>query len=163
MTSAEIAARLHAAVDEGERLFAPIDETGSARRADAGGWCAREVVGHLIDSACNNHRRFVVGQSSPSLVFDGYDGDEWVRLQHYAQVPWRDLVQLWTAYNRHLERVIASAGDDVVARPKLPHNYDQILGEQYAPDQPQTLGALMLDYIEHMRHHFEQVRRVSAV
>ena len=162
MTSAQIAAQLHAAVDEGLQLFGTVDPTRTAQCPDSGGWCAREVVGHLIDSACNNHRRFVIGQSSPALVFDGYDGDEWVRVQRYAQVPWRDLVQLWSAYNRHLAHVIASAPDDTIAQLKSPHNYDQILGEEFAPDQPQTLGALMQDYIQHLRHHFDQVRQVMA-
>ena len=163
MTPAAIAARLHGAVDEGLRLFATIDEHRSSRRPDSGGWSAREVVGHLIDSACNNHRRFVVGQWSPDLVFEGYDGDEWVRVQRYAEVPWGDLVTLWASYNRQLEHVVASAPDEAVLQPRSPHNYDQILGEAYAPGQPQTLGALMLDYIEHMRHHFEQVQRVTAI
>ena len=162
MTSAQIAARLHAAVDEGLQLFTTVDATRTAQCPDTGGWCAREVVGHLIDSACNNHRRFVIGQSAAALVFDGYDGDEWVRAQRYGQVPWRDLVQLWSAYNRHLAHVVASAPDDDIALAKSPHNFDQILGEQYASDEPQTLGALMQDYISHMRHHFDQVRRVIA-
>ena len=163
VTSAQIAARLRAAVDEGLQLFGTVDDPRAGQPPATGGWCAREVVGHLIDSACNNHRRFVIGQSSPTLVFDGYDGDDWVRVQRYAQVPWRDLVQLWSAYNRHLAHVVASAPDDDIALAKSPHNFDQILGEQYAADEPQTLGALMQDYITHMRHHFDQVRRVIAI
>jgi hypothetical protein len=162
MTSAQIAARLHAAVDEGLQLFASVDAARTAQPSEPGGWCAREVVGHLIDSACNNHRRFVIGQSSPTLIFDGYDGDGWVRVQQYARVPWPDLVSLWSAYNRHLAHVIAVA-DDGIGQPKSPHNFDQILGEAFARDQPQTLAALMDDYITHMRHHFDQVRRVVAV
>jgi len=163
MRSAQLAARLHAAVDEGLELFAGLDATRTAQAPDTGGWCAREVVGHLIDSAANNHRRFVVGQSSPDLVFAGYDGDEWVRVQQYAQVPWRDLVNLWSAYNRHLAHVIAAAPDAVVEQPKSPHNYDEILGEEFRRDQPQTLAALMDDYVTHLRHHLDQVRRVMAV
>jgi hypothetical protein len=162
MTSAQIAARLHAAIDEGLQLFAGLDVTRTAQCPEGGGWCAREVVGHLIDSACNNHRRFVTGQWSPTLVFDGYDGDEWVRVQRYSQAPWRDLVNLWSSYNRHLAHVIAVAPDDVIARLTSPHNYDQILGEEFARDEPQTLATLMDDYITHMRHHFDQVRRLTA-
>ena len=80
-----------------------------------GGWCAREILGHLVDSACNNHRRFVIGQGDGPLVFDGYDGDAWVARQRYAELPFRDIVALWSAYNRHLAHVIASAPEETLA------------------------------------------------
>ncbi len=108
MTVAQIAADLHAAIGEGLQVFQPVDETRTTRRLRTEGWCAREVLGHLIDSACNNHRRFVVGQSPSTTQFDSYNQNEWVARQHYDTVPWRDLVALWTAYNRHLAHVIAS-------------------------------------------------------
>ena len=162
MMSADIAARLRAAVDDGLRLFATFDPVRTAQRPAAGGWCAREVVGHLIDSACNNHRRFVVGQWSPDLVFTGYEQEEWVSAQRYRDLPWDDLVSLWSAYNRHLAHVIASAPDDVIARPKSPHNFDQILGEEFRRDQPQPLATLMADYIVHLRHHLDQIRGIMT-
>src|SRR5262245_22175525 len=106
-TPATIAAGLHASIDEGLRLFTVADETRSALRPAPGQWSAREVLGHLIDSASNNHRRFVLAQSSDFGKFDGYDQNPWVERQRYHEAPWRDLVALWTAYNRHLAHVIA--------------------------------------------------------
>ena len=89
MTPAQISAQLHSAIDEGLQFFAGVDETKTAKRPDPDKWCAREVLGHLIDSACNNHRRFVLGQSPDLSKFDGYQQNDWVSRQHYAQVPWR--------------------------------------------------------------------------
>src|SRR5687767_1320517 len=103
--TAAVAADLHAAVDEALRLFERIDRTRTSERQQTGAWCAREVLGHLVDSACNNHRRFVVGQIAPGTTLDGYDQDAWVRVQRYDAVPWADLVALWSAYNRHLAHV----------------------------------------------------------
>jgi hypothetical protein len=162
MTAAQVAADLRHAIDEGLQLFDTLDAGRTAQRPAAGGWCAREVLGHLIDSACNNHRRFVVGQWSADLVFAGYEQDEWVRVQGYRDAPWPDLVGLWSAYNRHLAHVIASAPDDVISRPRSPHNFDQILGAEFPPDQPQPLAALMADYVVHLRHHLDQIRRMAA-
>ena len=125
MTGAEMSADLHSAIGEGLQLFQQVDETRTTRRSRPDGWCAREVLGHLVDSACNNHRRFVVGQSAATTRFDGYNQDEWVSRQHYDKVPWRDLVALWSAYNRHLAHVIASTPDDAAARSNL-----QRLGHQ---------------------------------
>jgi hypothetical protein len=67
---AHIAASLRGAVDEGVALFGGVSEDRTARRPDAGAWSAREVIGHLIDSACNNHRRFVINQDTDRLIVE---------------------------------------------------------------------------------------------
>src|SRR5687768_11943736 len=109
MTPTDIATQLRTAVDEGLRSFSDADEQRTARRPAPDAWCAREVIGHLIDSACNNHRRFVLGQSADIRTFDGYDGDQWVVRQRPSEESWKDLITLWAAYNRHLAHVIACA------------------------------------------------------
>ena len=88
-------------------LFAGIDEELSRVRPKPDGWCAREIVGHLIDSACNNHRRWIVGQTPGLAKFDGYEQNVWVSRQQYAEESWADVVALWAAYNRHLRHVIS--------------------------------------------------------
>lgn len=148
MTPATIAAGLHASIDEALKLFAAVDERRTAARPAPEAWCAREVLGHLIDSACNNHRRFVVAQSGDIGRFDGYDQNAWVGLQRYQDVPWRDLVALWTAYNRHLAHVIGCTPAAALAVAAL------------SPDgsKTQTLGFVMEDYVRHLRHHVDQLK-----
>jgi len=149
---AAMAADLHSALAEGLALFAGIDEALSRERPKADGWCAREVVGHLIDSACNNHRRFILGQTPGLAKFDGYDGDVWVTRQRYVDESWADIVSLWAAYNRHLGHVIARTPAEHLRMSAMdPDGSGQI-----------TLGFLMSDYVGHIRHHFEQVRRLIA-
>jgi hypothetical protein len=152
MTPAQTAARLHDAIGEGLQLFQAVDDTRTTRRPPSGGWCARQVLGHLIDSACNNHRRFVLGQSADFTRYDGYNQDHWVDRQHYDKVAWRDLVTLWTAYNRHLAHVIACLPEAAASRHAL------------APDgdRPVTLAFLMDDYVTHLQHHVEQIRALLA-
>ena len=147
-TPAAIAADLHAAIDAGLQLFQGIDEGKTARRPAAGKWCAREILGHLIDSAANNHRRFVIGQGPDPLAFDGYEQDAWVSRQRYAEVPFRDIVALWCAYNRHLAHVIASAPPGALPR----------TGRAPGGTSDVTLGFLMEDYVVHLRHHLDQLR-----
>ena len=152
MTAAQIAADLHAAIGEGLQLLQQADETRTTRRLESEGWCAREVLGHLIDSACNNHRRFVVGQSISTTQFDSYDQNEWVARQHYDMAPWHDLVTLWTAYNRHLAHVMASTPDEIAARAaRSPDGSGQV-----------TIAFLMQDYVTHLRHHLVQLRNLLA-
>ena len=148
-----IAADLHAALAEGLALFAGIDEALSRERPKPGGWCAREIVGHLIDSACNNHRRFIVGQTPGLAKFDGYDGDAWVSRQQYIDESWAAIVGLWSAYNVHLRHVIA----------RTPAEHLRMSAESPDGDGPVTLGFLMQDYVGHIRHHLEQVRRTTGI
>jgi hypothetical protein len=151
-TPATIAAALHASVDEALKLFGAADERRTCVHPAPGKWCAREALGHLIDSACNNHRRFVDGQSGDLARFDGYAQNAWVARQRYQDVPWRDLLALWTAYNRHLAHVIASAPPEALAHAATsPDGKDQI-----------TLGFVMEDYVRHLRHHLEQLKTLIA-
>ena len=145
MTPAAIAADLHAAIRDGLDLFQHADETRTSERPREGGWCAREILGHLIDSACNNHRRFVIGQDAPPVVFQGYTQDDWVARQRYSQVPFRDIVALWSAYNRHLAHVIANTPPAALAN------------SGNGPDGVVTLEFLMADYVRHLRHHLGQL------
>jgi hypothetical protein len=151
MTSAQTAARLHEAIGEALQVFQGVDETRTTRKRDDGGWCARQVLGHLIDSACNNHRRFVLGQGEVTR-YDGYDGDEWVVRQCYEKVPWRDLVTLWTAYNRHLAHVMSCVPDEAASRQALSPEGDRQV----------TLAFLMDDYVTHLRHHLDEIKRLLA-
>jgi hypothetical protein len=137
MTPAAIAADLHAAIRDGLELFQRADETRTSERPREGGWCAREVLGHLVDSACNNHRRFVIGRDAPPVVFQSYN----------AQVPFRDIVALWSAYNRHLAHIIATTPAEALAS-----------SGQGPEGGVVTLGFLMADYVTHLRHHLEQLR-----
>jgi hypothetical protein len=148
MKPAAISADLHAAVDAALQLFHRIDETRTTERPREGAWCSREILGHLVDSACNNHRRFILGQGTGPLAFDSYDGDAWVARQRYGAIPFRDIVALWAAYNRHLAHVIACTPEEALAR------------NGRAPDGTGdvTLGFLMEDYVRHLRHHLDAIR-----
>src|SRR3979409_235241 len=70
-------------------------------------WSSKQIIGHLIDSATNNHARFVLAQLKDDLVFPGYDQNGWVQTQHYQQALWPQLVELWRAYNLHLLHVMS--------------------------------------------------------
>jgi hypothetical protein len=147
MTPAHTAALLHAAIEEVLPLFHAVDETRTTRRSRPDGWSAREILGHLIDSACNNHRRFVIGQSADTMTLEGYEQNLWVARQHYDSVAWRDLVTLWTAYNRHLAHVMTCVSIGAIDR--------EISGPG---GTPVTVRFLMEDYVVHLRHHLQQIR-----
>ena len=80
------------------------ETAGQKSRPDA--WSKKEILGHLIDSAANNHQRFVRATQNVAEDFPPYDPNRWVAVQRYNEMNWADLVDLFIHYNFHLCRVI---------------------------------------------------------
>jgi hypothetical protein len=133
-------------VDAAEPKLRKISETESAQIILAGGWSRKQVIGHLIDSASNNHQRFVRAALQPSLEFPGYDQSGSVRVQAVQDADWQLLVAMWAAYNRYLAHVIA----------RLPVSK---LGTvcRIGSGDPVTLDFLATDYLTHLAHHLSQL------
>ena len=153
---ADVADSLRAVVDNAVAVLRAISDEQSAR-SERGGWSPRQTIGHLIDSAANNHTRFLRGQLEEDLYFPGYAQDSWVELQGYDEAPWEELIELWSAYNRHLVRVIERIDPLEWSRPRARHNFDEI---GFTPIDPSRLGSLawlVIDYVAHLRHHIDRL------
>lgn len=156
-----VAERLRETVDRSAVRLLRLSDGEASRVPAPGKWSKKEIVGHLIDSAANNHARFVRAQRSSDLVFEGYDQDEWVRIQRYRDRPWEDLVQLWRQYNHHIAFVMAATDESALTRPRTSHSLDTIAFRPVAADRSVTLEYLMRDYVDHLEHHLRQVLRDS--
>jgi hypothetical protein len=115
------------------------------------------VIGHLIDSASNNHQRFVRAQFQEDLIFSGYEQDAWVSLQRYRDAPWDELIALWCSFNLHIARVMEAVPKDERVRLRARHNLDELAWKPVPRDQPVTLDYFMSDYVAHLEHHLRQV------
>lgn len=150
MTTAEVAAALEQTLEASRAQLLAISEEAAGRRARSESWSKKEILGHLIDSASNNHQRFVRLQFDKLLGMPAYQQNDWVRAQNYGGREWCELVELWIAYNRHLAHVIrhmdANATEHVWKAP----------GKDY------TLEYLIEDYLNHLRHHLAQILGASA-
>jgi hypothetical protein len=140
-----IAEELRGVVNAAVRPLLEITEDEAAAPRSNGAWSRKQILGHLIDSAANNHQRFVRLQFETSLALPGYQQNQWVASQNYQERPWRDLVVLWDAYNQHLAHVLEHA--DPAA---LHHVW------KYAPGDL-TLEEIATDYPRHMQHHLDQI------
>jgi hypothetical protein len=124
-----------------------ISEDQAERPRREGGWSPKQELGHLIDSATNNHARFVRGALEPDFHGLGYDQEGWVKLHGYAALRWDALVDFWQRYNAllaHLVRQIPEERLGAVCR----------VGDS----APVTLGFLIEDYMLHMQHHLDQIQ-----
>ena len=126
-------------------LLSAIPEDAASKKPAPNKWSKKEILGHLIDSAANNHQRFMRLQLQTEISLPGYDQDDWVRLNHYQQRTWNEIVTLWSAYNRHLASVIESLDDSA-----LGHVW-------HSPDGDVTLEFIASDYVRHLKHHLAQI------
>jgi len=109
-------------------------------------WSKKEILGHLIDSASNNHQRFVRGAQNAARDFPTYNQDGWVEVQCYNEMDWLNLVDLFFRYNLHLCRVIGFLPREVLDNPC-----------NVGKKNPVTLKFVIEDYLRHLRHHIEDI------
>jgi hypothetical protein len=128
-----------------ERLLRLNVEKVSTRPA-ADKWSPKEELGHLLDSAVNNHQRIIRVQMQDKLAMPGYQQEKWVRANAYQQRAWEELIAVWTALNRHF--LFAAR-----AVPDYAWKYTCTVGES----EPMTLQFVFEDYIRHLLHHLQHI------
>ena len=133
-------------VKSAEAALLQVSDAESDKPVLSGGWSRKQVLGHLIDSASNNHQRFVRAALQSSLEFPHYDQDGFVRVQAVAAANWALLIALWASYNRYLAHVIAHLPASSLDTPC-----------RIGSDKPVTLKFLAEDYLRHLLHHLRQI------
>lgn len=115
-------------------------------------WAISEVVGHLIDSASNNHQRFVRALNSDTLEFPNYEQNSCVKSQGYIESSWDELIQLWKFYNLHLAHIIRRIPD-----------HKMRVRCTIGTNEPVSLSFLVEDYVSHLKHHLNKINERSNI
>jgi len=124
------------------------------KRPAPGKWSRQEILGHLIDSAINNLKRFTDIQFLPqpySII--SYRQNELVMVNDYQNLPLEHLLNLWEALNHQIVLVVKRIPADKLNYPVDP---------QYESKELKTLGWVICDYVAHMEHHFNQIFSISS-
>ena len=141
-----LADELVSVVDEAAARLRSINEADAATKSRPDIWSIKEIIGHLIDSAANNHQRFVRAQQVALFEFPGYEQDSWVSVQDYQHRPWLDLLEFWVRYNHQLAHAIRRIPESSLG-----------VACRIGGNEPVTLGFLVEDYLVHLRHHLKQI------
>jgi hypothetical protein len=142
----DLALSLERAINEEFLHLQKIGERDAGTKPAPGKWSQKEELGHLIDSATNNHVRFVRASAEPNFRGLGYEQDVWVSTHAYHEMPWADLLDFWKRYHLFLARLVRRLPESVMGR-------QCVVGES----QPVTLRFLIEDYILHMQHHLDHI------
>ena len=134
-------ARFRSLVEKLESMILEVDEGITNKKPAQDKWSLKEIIGHLIDSASNNHQRFVRLQLGDLQGFPNYDKDLWTSTQKYNEMDWRDITTLWSSFNRILLKVIEYMDTNALGNV-------WILGEERLP-----LEFLVNDYYRHLEWH----------
>ncbi len=137
--------RLEYLCDTIPALLKAIPEKDFANKPAPGKWSKKETLGHLIDSATNNHQRFIRSQFEIEPVIF-YDQNNWNLYSHYNKLDSAHLIAFWTIYNRHLLEIIKRVPEHNLSMTSISHDNERV-----------TLGFLIEDYLKHMEHHLHQI------
>ena len=143
---ADTATDLGRTVAQAQPMLAKLNNADTSVRPSAKKWSKKEILGHLLDSASNNHQRFVRATLQGELTFPGYEQDKLVDLQNFREMDWDFLVELWTSYNRFIAHVLTV----------LPASAAKITCH-IGNNAPATLEFIAEDYVAHLKHHLNQI------
>jgi hypothetical protein len=142
----DLATYLESAVASAIGELRAIPELEADKKPAPDKWSKKEELGHLIDSAANNHIRFVCAAIQPKFQGPGYQQNDWVSLHAYGEMPWAEIIEFWQRYNVFLARLIRQIPEDRLQTPSSVGN-----------SEPVTLGFLIEDYVLHMQHHLDHI------
>jgi hypothetical protein len=146
---------MNAVIDELRELvkkntlaFAKIPEPDFSHKPAPSKWSKKEIIGHLIDSAHNNFRRFVTGQYEEVPPRIRYEQDFWVQANQYQEMNKEELIQLWKLMNERIAIVLQTMD---------PEKYNKECDSGKSDPELYSLEFLAQDYIVHMKHHLRQI------
>ncbi len=144
-----IAFELEAVIDQHIAALQAMLKEKMAYKPSPSKWSKKEIMGHMIDSAQNNIRRFIVSQyeDTPHII---YKQDNWVAISNYQNYDIADLVNLWYLLNKHVIVI-------------LKNMQPQIMQRECRTESPKTIEWLAQDYVRHLKHHLYQVLEIDPV
>lgn len=141
-----MALRIREIISAAKSEFLKITPETASLKINEQTWSKKEILGHLIDSAANNHQRFVRAVQNEALDFPTYNQNQWVKVQCYNELNWFELINLFSFYNMHLSRIIEYFSPEVLG------NLCNI-----GKSQPASLEYIIEDYVVHLEHHIEKI------
>ena len=123
-----------------------LPENAVENRTTSSAWSPKEELGHLLDSAANNHQRIVRAQLEDNPAMPGYEQNRWVAVHAYQRRDWKELIEVWQALNQQLLTAAEAVPESAWGRTLT-----------VAGSEALTLQFVFEDYVAHMLHHLQHI------
>lgn len=140
-------------LDVWEPKLRDLSEDIITSRSNSQNRTIKQIIGHLCDSAANNHQRIVRLQYNADLNFPDYtqDNDLWISIQNYQEADWYRLVSFWRCYNWQLIQVISNIDVE-----QLDNVWTNRLGVKL------SLREVVENYFWHVNHHLKEIDKILS-
>jgi len=130
-------------------ILKSMPEYEMAYKPEPSKWSKKEIVGHMIDSAQSNIRRFVIAQyeKKPAIV---YNQDKWVSIVNYQQWNTADITNLWYLTNKQVCEILKNTSTEIAQR-------------ECQTQELHSIEWLAKDYVKHLQHHLHRVLELEPV
>jgi len=146
-----IAVQIREIITNAQPRLLEISPDSATRKDSPDTWSKQEILGHLVDSALNNHQRCVRGALNVAEHFPPYDQNRWVEVQGYNEGQWEELIDVWVQCNLHLCRMLERLPEEALNNPC-----------NIGKEAPVTLGFVIDDYLRHLNLHLGQILETPA-
>ncbi len=141
-----IAREFWSRMDAAEQKLSLVSEEEARKSARPEGWSRKEILGHLVDSACINHVRIAFAATLDGYECPKYDQNAWVALHAYAGMPWAAILDQWRARYTWMAEMITNLPDVALSRQFTVTGFP-----------PVTIADWIKDCLQHLEHHVNQI------
>jgi hypothetical protein len=127
-----------------------IAEKSATAKPPGTEWTLKEIIGHLVDSASNNHQRITRLQLAPELQFPGYENEKWLAVEKWNLLGWEEILNLFRAYNIFLAHAIRNVDPECLQ--------NRWFGRDRSGERVYLLEEMIADYRRHLQEHLDQFR-----
>lgn len=147
----DIAREFWARMEAAEQKISVVSEEEARQPYRSGGWSRKQLLGHLVDSACVNHTR--IAFAATQGYFDGpaYNQGAWVTLHAWHDMPWAAIVDQWRSRYTWMAEMITNLSQSALQNPVT-----------IAGHPPVSLDAWIRDCLDHLEHHVAQITAAAA-
>ena len=128
-----------------------ITEAEATRRPASGGWCIKEIVGHLRDAAEVYHKRLYMVSTQTDPVLEPYDQDAYSREHGYME--------------RTIDSMLAELAEfraDTVQLLTTLVNWNWARSGQHLEAGRMSIRQIVDHMVRHEAGHVEEIRRLRS-
>lgn len=143
--------KLEQLLKSGLNYISQSSESQLTYRTSPEKWSKKEILGHLVDSGINNLQRFTeIQYENKPYKIKKYKQDELVRANNYQESKIEEITELWFAVNKRIISIMKN-------QTEITLNYEI----EITQDERSDLRFLMIDYVDHLEHHLNQIMKKS--